>query len=156
MLRNLIAQIREGAPPLNSVTVLLLFVWTLIFYETLQVLAIQRVPPAHIYEENVLGSDNVSRSDYLRVQVKLVRHKPCTIVVTWYLQDDKGNRAYLAPSVVQAQRTGYEEYTRQFVIPDTIENGPATLHVSSVYSCHWSHLIWPVVVSRTHHFSIVE
>lgn len=155
-MRNAFNYARGGLPPFNSLTVLLMMVWTFIFYQVIQVWWIERAPPTYIYEEHIDNPQAIVRGGIMTLQLKLVRHKPCSTIVTRYIQDADGTRADLPTTFMQSLKTGYEQYTRQFLVPEYLTYGPAKMYVTSSYACHWSHVIWPVVVTRSHDFTITE
>lgn len=153
-IRDWITYVRSGLPPFNILTLLIMVAWTFVFYQVIQVWWIQREPPSFIYEERIVDSKAVQRGGILTMEIKLLRTRPCTTVVTRYIQDSDGVRSDLPVSFSQAQKVGYEHYTRQFFVPDYLTYGPAGLYVTSSYNCHWSHVVWPVIVTRSFEFTI--
>jgi hypothetical protein len=147
---------RSGLPPFNSLTVLMMIVWTFIFYQAIQVLWFERTLPTYIYEESILDPEAIVRGHLMTMQIKLVRSRPCTTIVTRYIQDSDGTRDDLQATFAQSQKTGYEHYTRQFIVPRYLALGPARIYVTSSYQCHWSHVVWPVVNTRSYDFTITE
>lgn len=147
---------KSGMPPFNSATFIVLLCWTFVFYQVIQVWWIQREPPTYIYEESILDPKNIARGGVMNMQLKIVRARPCTTVVTRYIQDADGTRIDLPATFSQIMKLGYEQYTRQLVVPDYAAQGPARIYVTSTYQCHWSHIIWPVILTRSYDFTISE
>jgi hypothetical protein len=154
--RQVIDYAKQGLPPFNSFTLMLMIVWTFIFYQVLQVFWFERFSPTYIYEEGIVNPHNVYRRDALTMNVKLARNRPCSVIVTRYIQDAKGLRIDLPATVIPITRPGYEQYTRQFAIPFFAEKGKASINITSAYACHWSHAIWPIIVPRSYEFNITE